>query len=75
MDFPPQYPDLNPTKHLWEHLKRDKTEYAITNQDTLWHTTNKCWNNLKPGIIQKRIESMPKRVSAVLKAKGGYTKY
>ena len=75
MDLPPQSPDLNPIKHLWEHLKRDKTKYAITGQDTLWHAINECWNNLKPEIIHKLIEFMPKRVSAVLKAKGGYTKY
>ena len=75
IDFLPQSPDLYPIEHLWEHLKRDKTKYTITSQDTLWHAINVCWNNLKPEIIHKRIESMPNRVSAVLKAKGGYTKY
>ena len=75
MDFPPQSPDLNPIEHLWEHLKRDKTKYAITSQDTLWHAFNECWNNLKPEIIHKHIESMSKRESPVLKAKGEYTKY
>ena len=75
MDFPPQPPDLNPIKHLWEHFKRDKTKYAITRQDTLWHAINECWNNLMPEIILKPIESMQKSVSAVLKAKGGHTKY
>ena len=75
MDFPPQSPDLNPIKHLLEHLKRNKTKYAITCQDTLWHAMNVCWKNLKPEIIHKLIESMPKRVWAVLKAKGGYAKY
>ena len=71
MDFPPQSPDLNPIEHLWKHLKRDKTKYPITCQDTLSHAINECWNSLKPEIIHKLIESMPQRVSAVLKAKGG----
>ena len=75
MDLLPQFPDLNPIEHLWEHLKKDKTKYVITSQDTLWNAINECWNNLKPEIIHKLIEFMPKRVSAVLKAKGGYTKY
>ena len=75
MDFPPQSPDLYPIEHLWEHLKRNNTKYVITSQDTLWHAINECWNNLKPEIIHKLIVSMPKRVSAVLKAKGGYAKY
>ena len=60
MDFVPQSLDLNPIEHLCEHLERDKTKYAITTQDTLWHAINECWNNLKPEIIQKFIESMPK---------------
>ena len=42
MDFPPQSPDLNPIEHLWEHLKRDKTKYVITSQETLWHAINEC---------------------------------
>ena len=75
MDFPPQFPDLNPIEHLWEHLKKDMTKYVITSQDTLWHAIIEWWNNLKPEIIHKFIESMPERVSAVVKAKGGYTKY
>ena len=75
MDFPPQSPDLYPIKPLWEHLKRDKRKYAVTSEDTLSYAINECWNNLKPEIIYKLIESMPKIVSAVLEAKGGCTKY
>ena len=71
MDFLLQSPDLNPIKHLWEDLKRDKTKYATTSQDTLWHAINECWNNLKPEIIHQPFESMLERVSAVIKAKGG----
>ena len=75
IDFPPQCPDLNPIEHLWKHLKRDKTKYVIASQDTLWHAINKCWSNMKPEIIHKLIESIPKRFPAVLEAKGGYTEY
>jgi hypothetical protein len=33
------------------------------------------WNAIKPEVCQNLIESMPRRVRAVYKAKGGYTKY
>jgi hypothetical protein len=33
------------------------------------------WEEIAVDKCQKLIESMPKRVRAVLKAKGGYTKY
>lgn len=75
MDFPPQSPDLNPIEHLWEHLKREKVKHAVTSQDTLWDVVSQCWNNIKPETIQKLVESMPDRVKAALKAKGGHTKY
>ena len=36
---------------------------------------DKEWNDIKPEVCQNLIESMPRRVEAVIKAKGGYTKY
>ena len=30
---------------------------------------------VEPEVVQNLIESMPRRVAAVVKAKGGYTKY
>ena len=75
MDFPPQSPNLNPIEHLWEHLKRDKVKRTITNQKTLWHALQACWNNVEPEKIHTLVKSMEHRVAAVLKAKGGHIKY
>ena len=74
---PPQSPDLNPIEHLWEHLKRKLREYenhpsSITE---LWERTSKEWEAIPKEVVQNLIESMPRRVDAVLKAKGGHTKY
>ena len=33
------------------------------------------WEEIAASECQKLIESMPRRIQAVLKAKGGYTKY
>jgi stalled ribosome alternative rescue factor ArfA len=33
------------------------------------------WNKIDAVVCQNLIESMPRRVEAVLKAKGSYTKY
>ena len=75
MDFPPQFPDLNPIEHLREHLKRERVNHTITSQETLWYALQVCWNNVKPETIHTLVESMQHRVLAVLKAKGGHTKY
>ena len=74
MDFPPQSPDLNPIERLWEHLKQEKVNHTITNQEILWRALQVCWNNLEPETIHTLVESMQYRVIAVLKAKGRHTK-
>src|SRR5260221_6699059 len=60
MVWPPQSPDLNPIEHLWNHLKRKLGEYEEPPR------------GIQEG--RKLIESMPRRVEAVVKAKGGHTK-
>jgi len=41
----------------------------------LWERVQEEWDQIEPAVCQNLIESMPRRVAAVLKAKGGYTKY
>ena len=41
----------------------------------LWERVGREWNKIQPEVVQNLIESMPRRVAAVVKAKGGYTKY
>jgi hypothetical protein len=41
----------------------------------LWERVEGEWNKIGPDVCQNLIESMPRRVEAVVKAKGGYTKY
>ena len=74
MDFPPQSPVVNPIEHLWENLKREKVKHAVTSKDNLWEILSDCWGNIKAPVLQALVKSMPKRVQAVLKAKGRHTK-
>ena len=77
MEWPAQSPDLNPIEHLWSHLKKKLEEYENppTGITDLWKRVEKEWNNIPASVCQNLIESMPRRVAAVLGAKGGYTKY
>ena len=77
MVWPPQSADLNPIEHLWHHLKIKLGEYErpAAGIAELWERTQKEWNNIPVSVCQNLIESMPRRVQAVLQAKGGYTKY
>ena len=77
MEWPAQSPDLNPIEHLWQHLKRRLAGYENPpgGVGELWERVQKEWESIDASICQNLIESMPRRVEAVLRAKGGYTKY
>jgi len=77
LPWPAQSPDLNPIEHLWDHLKRRLGEYERppVGMMELWDRVEKEWGKIEAGVCQNLIESMPRRVAAVVKAKGGYTKY
>ena len=75
--WPAQSPDLNPIEHLWVHLKKKLGEYPTPPKGAheLWERVAEEWNAITPETCQGLIESMPRRVQAVIKAKGGHTKY
>jgi transposase len=77
LEWPAQSPDLNPIEHLWVHLKRKLNEYETEPKGILelWERVDAEWNLIPPQVCMDLIESMPRRIAAVLKAKGGYTKY
>jgi len=77
MKWPAQSADLNPIEHLWCHLKKrlGKYEFPSKGMEELWKRVEKEWDDIPASVCQGLIESLPRRISAVLKAKGGYTKY
>ena len=77
MIWPAQSLDLNSIEHLWDCLKRRLAEHENPLNDIheLWERVQVEWNRIPVEECQKLIESMPRRVQAVLKAKEGYTKY
>jgi len=77
LKWPAQSPDLNPIEHLWQHLKNRLQQYDTLPKGVheLWERVAEEWNKIPPETCQNLIESMPRRIQAVLKAKGGHTKY
>src|SRR6202035_727592 len=77
MVWSPQSPDINPIEHLWHHIKGKlgEHEYPPNSMHELWERIQKEWDAIPVSVCQRLIESMSRRVEAVLKAKGGYTKY
>jgi len=77
LKWPAQSPDLNPIEHLWSHLKRQLNTYETppAGIHELWERVQMEWEKIPKETCISLIESMPRRVQAVIKAKGGNTKY
>ena len=77
LPWPPQSPDLNPIEHLWSEVGRRISNRKPKNKDELKEILRETWSSIheEGTYIKKLVESMPRRIAEVIKAKGGPTKY
>lgn len=77
LPWPAQSPDLNPIEHLWSHLKRKLACHKTTTRGAheLWDRVAADWLEISLETCQTLIASMPRRIEAFIKAKGGSTRY
>lgn len=74
-NWPSQSADLSPIENLWDFLKGKVSERKPMNVEELWNITQEEFNLIPDDYIKKLYASMPRRVSAVIQAKGANTKY
>lgn len=74
-DWPPQSPDLNPIENIWAYINAKLRDHHFTNKEQLWQRLKIIWNEIPQGLIDKLITSVPSRLSAVVKSKGGSIPY
>ena len=77
--IPARSPDLNPIENIFHLIgKKLKEEGRKIEKETFQEfcrRVKKTIGNYDPKIIDKTIESMPRRIKAVIDAKGTRTKY
>ncbi len=77
LPWAPSSPDMNPIEHVWNFLDRKVRSRPLLprNAEELWLALEEEWYKLDIKFIQKLISSMPRRVAALQRARGGYTRY
>ncbi|CAG7721247.1 unnamed protein product [Allacma fusca] len=75
LEWPAQSPDLNPIEHLWHHLEKVVRKTVVTNKTQLRTTIEEVWKNIDPAVTQNLVDSIPRRLQAVIAASGGITGY
>lgn len=72
-----QSPDLNPTEQLWNYIKnglRDR-EDRPANLDELFEFVKQEWEKIPKDYLRTLVDSLPRRIAAVIKNRGGSTSY
>ena len=75
--WPAQSPDLNPIEHVWDRLERGirgRTTPPKTFSE-LAAAVKEEWLKLDPNYLENLVESMPRRIKAVIASKGNPTPY
>ncbi len=76
MDWPSMSPDLSPIEHLWGILKWKVEERKVSNIHQLRHNVvMEEWKRTPVATCEALVNSMPKRVKAVLENNGGHKQY
>jgi hypothetical protein len=77
LDWPANSPNMNIIEHAWDYLDRRVHSQSPLpkNLGELWDALVEEWGTIEEEYITKLYESMPRRVQALLEAKGGHTRY
>lgn len=77
LQWPARSPDMNPIEHVWDMLKRQvkKGPNVPETLNDLKTALISTWNGISQANIRNIIQSMPDRMQAVIRARGGNTRY
>jgi len=77
MKWPAQSPDLNPIENLWSYLdsKVCRRPTKPKNSEELLEFLKQEWELIGPDFTYKLVNSMPKRIAEIIRAKGCHIPY
>jgi transposase len=74
-EWPANSPDLNPIENLWQELDVMCRDRKCNTKEDLFNVLQEAWNRIPLDYLNALVESMPRRLNAVIDAKGYATKY
>ncbi|GFW44057.1 transposable element Tcb2 transposase [Trichonephila clavipes] len=72
---PPQSPDINVMENLWATLETAVQKHQIRNKVHLKQVLQEEWDKISPDTTKKLVESVPRCLEDIIKAKRHATKY
>ena len=77
MAWPANSPDLSPLETVWGYMKKklEQNPNKPKNIEKLWEQVQDIWTSIPIEFLQELYNTIPNRVKAVYKAKGGITRY
>ncbi len=77
LEWPPYSPDINPIEHVWDIMDRQVRQRYPPPQNVaqLRQALMEEWDNVPQRQINTLLNSMPRRINAVMAANGGHTRY
>ncbi len=73
LNWPANSPDLNPIENLWGIVKRKMRYARPNNAEELKAAIRATWALITPEQCHRLIDTMPRRIAAVIQAKGAPT--
>ncbi|GFS60180.1 transposable element Tcb1 transposase [Trichonephila clavipes] len=73
LPWPARFPDLSPIENMWSMAAQRLTQITppAATPDHLWLLVEAAWSAVPQEYIQSLIESMPRRMAAVISNNGG----
>ena len=74
-DWPPMSPDLNLVENCWTLISGQLVGQSFADSDQLWAAVQSAWAQVPKAQVASLYGSMIRRLTAVVVAAGGNTKY
>ena len=74
-DWPAQSPDINVIENLWSVLKSRVNKRLLKTAQYLWTYAEEEWGHISKSEVIKLFDSIPRRLTAVIRNKGHHVKY